>query len=84
MIPVTKEEAKILAELYPEYKITRTMLGRSKRHRYYATEYEGMMRVIADTNAYAAEIVERIDQERELRKKRQEQKRTAWNGKDGS
>ena len=44
MIPVTKEEAKLLRELYPEYKVTRTMVQDSKRHHYYATEHEGMMR----------------------------------------
>ena len=50
MIPVTKEEAKLLRELYPEYKVTRTMVQDSKRHHYYATEHEGMMRAIASTN----------------------------------
>lgn len=72
MIRVTKEEARILRELYPDYKVTRTMIQRSKRHRYYATENEDMMRTIAGTNEAAAEIVARIDQERELRRKRAE------------
>ncbi len=63
MIPVTKEEAKLLRELYPEYKVTRTMVQDSKRHHYYATEHEGMMRAIASTNYAAAEIVARIDKE---------------------
>lgn len=76
MIPVTKEEAKLLRELYPDYKVTRTMVQRSKRHRYYATESEGMMRTIAGTNDRAAEIVANIDRERELRKKRQNQQRS--------
>lgn len=64
MIPVTKEEARILRELYPEYKVTRTMMQDSKRHHYYATESEGNMRAIASTNHLAAEIVARIDRER--------------------
>ena len=72
MIPVTKEEAKLLWELYPEYKVTRTMVQDSKRHHYYATEHEGMMRAIADTNYAAANIVAQIDKERALRKKRAE------------
>ena len=72
MIPVTKEEAKLLRELYPEYKVTRTMVQDSKRHRYYATEHEGMMRAIASTNYAAAEIVARIDKERAIRRKRLE------------
>ena len=69
MIPVTKEEAKLLRELYPEYKVTRTMV---QRHHYYATEHEGMMRAIASTNYAAAEIVARIDKERSIRRKRLE------------
>lgn len=72
MIPVTKEEAKLLRELYPEYKVTRTMVQDSKRHHYYATVHEGMMRAIADTNYAAANIVAQIDKERALRKKRAE------------
>lgn len=44
----------------------------SKRHHYYATEHEGMMRAIADTNYAAANIVAQIDKERALRKKRAE------------
>ena len=75
MIPVTKEEARVLRELYPEYKVARTMVQRSKRHRYYATEKEGMMRAIMDTNQRAAEIVSRIDRQREIRQKRQQQYR---------
>lgn len=75
MIPVTKEEARVLRELYPEYKVTRTMVQDSKRHHYYATESEGMMRAIAGTNHAAAEIVARIDRERELKRKRLIQQR---------
>lgn len=70
MISVTKDEARILRGLYPEYKITRTMVQRSKRHRYYATEEEELMRAIAGTNHKAAEIVTRIDREQELKRKR--------------
>lgn len=75
MIPVTKDEAQILRELYPEYKVTRTMLQDSKRHHYYATEKEELMRAIAKTNHYAAEIVERMDRETELAQKRLIQQR---------
>lgn len=80
MIPVTKEEARLLRELYPEYKVTRTMVQDSKRHHYYATEDERMMRAIADTNDAAAEIVARIDKERELRRKRLNQQRGRSHG----
>lgn len=75
MIPVTKEEACMLRELYPEYTITRTMRQDSKRHHYYATESEPMMRAIANTNHAAAEIVARIDRAQELKRKRMIQER---------
>ena len=48
------------------------MVQDSKRHHYYATEHEGMMRAIAGTNYAAAEIVARIDKERAIRRKRLE------------
>lgn len=80
MIPVTKEEARILRGLYPDFKVTRTMVQDSKRHHYYATEEEGMMRAIAKTNDAAAEIVARIDKERELRRKRFSQQRGRYHG----
>lgn len=83
MIPVTKEEARILRELYPEYKVTRTMMQDSKRHHYYATESEGNMRAIASTNHFAAEIVARIDREREIRRKRIIQQRGKHNVNGG-
>lgn len=71
VIPVTKEEAMLLRELYPNVKITRTMVHKSKRHRYYAPEIYGMMKAIADTNNRAAEIVAQMDKERSFRKKHQ-------------
>ena len=73
MIPVTKEEARILRELYPEYKVTRTMMQDSKRHHYYATESEGNMRAIASTN----------HREREIRRKRIIQQRGKHNVNGG-
>ena len=82
MIPVTKEESRILRELYPEYKVTRTMMQDSKRH-HYATESEGNMRAIASTNHLAAEIVARIDREREIRRKRIIQQRGKHNVNGG-
>lgn len=72
MIRVTKEEARKLRELYPDYKVVRTMIQRSRRHIYYATEREDMMRSIAKTNDAAAAIVAQSDRDRELRRKRLE------------
>lgn len=83
MIPVTKEEARILRDLYPEYRVVRTMVQDSKRHHYYAVESEGNMRAIASTNDLAAEIVARIDRERELRRKRIARERGKSNGYNG-
>lgn len=72
MIRVTKEEARKLRELYPDYKVVRTMIQRSRRHIYYATERDDMMRSIAKTNDAAAAIVVQNDRDRELRRKRLE------------
>lgn len=72
MIRVTKEEARKLRELYPDYKVVRTMIQRSGRHIYYATERDDMMRSIAKTNDVAAAIVAQSDRDRELRRKRLE------------
>ena len=83
MIPVTKEESRILRELYPENKVTRTMMLDSTRHQYYATESEGNMMAIASTNHLAAEIVARIDREREIRRKRIIQQRGKHNVNGG-
>ena len=70
---MTKEEALLLRKLYPEYTVTRTMVQRSKRHHYYATEAEEAMRAIAGTNERAAQIVAEIDQRRRLARKRRSQ-----------
>ena len=67
MIPVTKDEARILRELYPEY---RTMVQDSKRHHYFATESEELMRAIASTNHRAAELVAQFDRRKELNRQR--------------
>lgn len=70
MIQITKDEACLLRQLYPEYKITRTMVQDSKRHHYYATEAEVVMRAIASTNQEAADKVEQIDRARRLNRQR--------------
>lgn len=72
MISVTKSEAQLLRELFPNYKVARTMKQDSKRHHYFATESEALMRAISSTNAAAAEFVAKCDREHELAKKRAE------------
>lgn len=70
MISITKEEKVLLAKLYPEYKYPRTMKQRSKRHHYFCTESEELMRVIANSNSAAAEYVKEFDRQRALREAR--------------
>lgn len=65
LIPITKEEKARLMELYPNYKYPRTMKQDSKRHHYYCTENEELMRVIADTNPLAAELVKEYDKKKQ-------------------
>lgn len=83
MIQVTKDEACILRKLFPSYRIVRTMVQDSKRHHYYATEAEEMMRAIAATNYAAAEIVNRIDKEKELRQQQIIQQGSFYDGGNG-
>lgn len=73
MIPITKEEKQFLAKAFPEYKYPRTMKHDSKRHHYYCTEAEHLMRAIADTNAAAAEIVRELDKRRRPMKRNNKQ-----------
>lgn len=70
MIPVTKDEARILRELYPEYRVARTVAQDSKRHHYFATEKEELMRAIASTNHRAAEFVAQFEREKEWNRQR--------------
>lgn len=67
MIRVTKQEASLLRKLFPEFKIARTMVHDSKRHHYYAVEDVELMRAISNTNTTAAEIVKKIDNNKNLR-----------------
>ena len=74
MISITKAEKQRLEKLYPQYKYPRTMKQRTKRHHYYCTEAEELMRAIADTNEAAAELVKEFDRQRELRNRRRKQR----------
>lgn len=67
MIKVTKQEATLLRNLFPEFKVARTMIHDSKRHHYYAVEDEDVMRAISDTNTTAAEIIKKIDENKNSR-----------------
>lgn len=46
MILISKEEAKVIREKYPNVSITRTMKQHSKRGRYYMTEDTRAMKEI--------------------------------------
>ena len=70
MIPITKQEKDLLAELFPHQKFPRTMRQDSKRHHYFCVETERLMRPIASTNILAAEFIREYDRRAELRQKR--------------
>ncbi len=75
MIPITKKEKDGLARLFPPnkppyYRFPRTMKQDSKRHHYFCTETEELMRAIADSNSQAAELVKEFDRMRALREAR--------------
>lgn len=76
MIPITKAEKEKLVKVFPPdkppyYRFPRTMKHDSKRHHYFCTESEELMRIIADTNIRAEERVKEYDRRNELRKIRQ-------------
>ena len=75
MIPITKKEKDKLVKLFPpnkppHYRFPRTMKQDSKRHHYFCTEAEELMRPIADSNSRAAELVKEFDRRRALREAR--------------
>lgn len=85
MIPITKAEKDKLVKLFPPnkppyYKFPRTMKQDSKRHHYFCTESEELMRTIADSNARAAELVKEYDRRNELRRARQKMSNGESNG----
>lgn len=57
MVLITKQDAMRVREIYPEAEIRRTMKQKSKRHKYYLPELERYLRIVADTNDEAAEIL---------------------------
>lgn len=67
MISITKQEKDLLAKLFPHCKFPRTMKQDSKRHHYFCSENEEMMRAIAGSNAVAAERVREFNRHRVLR-----------------
>lgn len=76
MIPITKAEKDKLVKAFPPnkppyYRFPRTMKQDSKRHHYFCTESEELMRAIADSNAQAAMLVKEYDRRNELRQARQ-------------
>lgn len=70
MIQITKAEKEKLVKLFPKCKFPRTMKQDSKRHHYFCTEREDLMRAIADSNSDAREFVRELDRQRELRASR--------------
>lgn len=46
MIAISKEEAQVIRERFPNVHIVRTMRQRSNRHRYYCEEQRGVIRAI--------------------------------------
>lgn len=69
LIPITKPESERVREVYPRAEIVRTCIQKSKRHHYYLPEAEKYLRLIVDSNHDAATICERIDKDRERKRK---------------
>lgn len=78
VIPITKAEKDLLVKVFPPnrppyYSFPRTMKQDSKRHHYFCTESEALMRAIADSNPYAAKFVQELDRQRKLKQVCQKQ-----------
>lgn len=84
MIQITKEEKMFLAKMFPGEKFPRTMAGDSKRHHYFCTESEELMRAIADSNSRAAELVKEFDRQRQLRETHKKMWGGGTNGNSGT
>ena len=69
MIKITKSESEVVRATFPHAEIVRTCIQKSKRHHYYLPEVEQYLRLIANTNAAAAEICDAIDKRREQKRK---------------
>lgn len=69
MIAISKDESLKLREQYPDIYIVRTAKQKSKRHRYLCPPEEHYMRLIADTNIEAADIIKEIDIRKAIRQK---------------
>ena len=69
MIAITKAESQKVRSMYPDAGIVRTSIQKTKRPHYYLTEYEPYLRMIVDSNASAAEICQRIDRNRERKRR---------------
>ena len=81
MIPITKAEKDLLVKAFPPYKppfyrFPRTMKQDSKRHHYFCTESEELMRAIASSNSRAALLGVEFDRQRKLR----EERKRLWDG----
>ena len=66
MILITKQESEIVRKRYPKAEIVRTCIQKSKRHRYYLPERVCFLRLIKDSNANAARILEEKKNEKEF------------------
>lgn len=88
MILISKEEKNLLVKAFPPnrppyYRFPRTMKQDSKRHHYFCTESEELMRLIAGTNTSAAELVKEFDRRNELCETRQKIKNGWKSGNSG-
>lgn len=68
LIRISKEESERIRAQYPRAEIARTCIQKSKRHHYYLPEAEKYLRIIADSNAAAADICNQIDKDRRRRR----------------
>lgn len=73
MISINAREKELITERFPGIHIVRTVKHKSKRHRYFCVETQGVMNLLAELRGYDDGMRK---QGRQKRQKRQHQKDT--------
>ena len=66
MIQITKLESEMIRNKYPNARIVRTCVQKSKRHRYYLPEQKRYLNILKNINREAAQLLREMQGKREF------------------
>lgn len=66
MIQITKLESEMIRNKYPNARIIRTCVQKSKRHRYYLPEQKRYLNILKNINREAAQFLREMQGKREF------------------